>query len=75
VVTMQGNIPSGAAIPFSAAFSREVALGSGVDVAAARGRQAAYDELKEDRGDQRSWALPSLYLATPPSGCCRCAWR
>jgi hypothetical protein len=66
VVTMQGNIPSRAAIPFSAAFYREVALGSGVDVAAARGRQAAYDELKEDRGDQRSWALPSLYLATPP---------
>jgi hypothetical protein len=70
-----GQHPLRGGHPVLAAFYREVALGSGVDVAAARGRQAAYDELKEDRGDQRSWALPSLYLATPPSGCCRCAWR
>jgi CHAT domain/AAA ATPase domain len=61
VVTMQGNIPSTAAVPFSAAFYQEVATGAGIDVAAARGREAAYDARKGDR-DDRSWAMPSLHL-------------
>ncbi len=61
VVTMQGNIPSTAAVPFSAAFYQEVAAGAGIDVAAARGREAAYDARKGER-DDRSWAMPSLHL-------------
>ena len=65
VVTMQGNIPSAAAVPFSAAFYREIASGQPVDVAAARGREAASDA----RGlaqDSRSWAMPSLYTRVQP---------
>jgi hypothetical protein len=61
VVTMQGNIPSTAAVPFSAAFYQAIAAGAGVDVAAARGREAAYDARKGER-DDRSWAMPSLQL-------------
>jgi hypothetical protein len=61
VVTMQGNIPSAAAVPFSAAFYREVAAGSCIDAAAARGRAAAYGARKGDK-DDRSWAMPSLHL-------------
>jgi CHAT domain/AAA ATPase domain len=65
VVTMQGNIPSAAAVPFSAAFYREVAAGAGVDAAAARGRAAAYGARRVDR-DDRSWAMPSLHLRARP---------
>jgi hypothetical protein len=61
VVTMQGNIPSAAAVPFSAAFYREVAAGACLDAAAARGRAAAYGARKGDK-DDRSWAMPSLHL-------------
>ena len=61
VVTMLGNIPSTAAVPFSAAFYQEVAAGGDIDVAAARGRAAAYDARKGER-DDRSWAMPSLHL-------------
>jgi hypothetical protein len=65
VVTMQGNIPSAAAVPFSAAFYREVAAGSSVDAAAARGRAAAYGAGRVDK-DDRSWAMPSLHLRARP---------
>jgi CHAT domain-containing protein/AAA ATPase-like protein len=61
VVTMQGNIASEAAVPFSAAFYRAVAAGEGVDVAAARGREAASDARRVAK-DDRSWAMPSLHL-------------
>jgi hypothetical protein len=65
VVAMQGNIPSAAAVPFSAAFYREIASGRPVDVAAARGREAASDARRLAQ-DSRSWAMPSLYTRVQP---------
>ena len=65
VVAMQGNIPSTAAVPFSAAFYREIASGRPVDVAAARGREAASDARRLAQ-DSRSWAMPSLYTRVQP---------
>ena len=65
VVTMQGNIPSAAAVPFSAAFYREIASGRAVDVAAARGREAIDDARRVDH-DSRSWAMATLSTRLQP---------
>jgi hypothetical protein len=65
VVTMQGDIPSAAAVPFSAAFYREIASGQAVDVAAAQGRRAI-DGVRLADQDSRSWAMPSLHTRVLP---------
>jgi hypothetical protein len=65
VVTMQGDIPSSASIAFTSTFYRELISCEPIDVAAARARLEIETEMRE-HDDERSWALPSLYVATDP---------
>jgi CHAT domain len=65
VVTMQGDIPSFASIEFTSRFYQDLVAGAAIDAAAARARLGVSD-LTRSRTDGRSWALPSLLVATDP---------
>jgi len=65
VITMQGDIKSVGAVEFSRTLYQELAAGTAVDIAAARGRRAI-DDLLRQQNDDRCWALPCLSVATDP---------
>lgn len=63
VVTMQGDIPSEAAIAFASGFYAALADGKPIDLAASAGRHGASGSSDEDPA---VWGLPSLVVARPP---------
>lgn len=65
VVTMQGDIPSVASVGFTSRFYRDLVAGRAIDSAAARARLEISDLMSATQ-DRRSWALPSLLVATDP---------
>lgn len=67
VVTMQGDIPSSASIVFTSEFYRRLVSGEAVDAAAAQARLQVFLAMKEkEKQNSRSWAMPSLRVATDP---------